>query len=72
MQGSRTDENALIARFYNDVRPFFEVKLTAEFGGDDNSSTLAYAACGSSSHADVLQNIYVYLIIRISVSQNIM
>src|SRR5215510_12897011 len=57
MQGSRTDENALITRFDYDVRSFFEMKLTAEFGGDDNRSALAHAACDSSSHAGVLQNV---------------
>src|SRR5215813_3337921 len=69
MQGSRTDENALIARFDNDIRPFFEVKLAAEFSGNDNSSALAHAACDSSSHAGVLQNLCPCLIIGISVSQ---
>jgi hypothetical protein len=57
VQGSRTDENALIARFNYDVRSFLEMKLTAEFGGDDNRSALAHAACDSSSHAGVLQNV---------------
>jgi hypothetical protein len=71
MQGSRTDENALIARFDNNIRPFCEMKLAAEFGGDDNRSALAHAACDFSSHMDVLQNICTCLIIGISVSQNI-